>query len=448
MQPDRKSFFTPLTCQLIIFLTGLLVMAAVVFLTGPEKYSFGDSSDYLNLAGKLLTENVYPRGQGTFPFFRAPLYPFFIYSVWLIFPQSILAVKLAQCILLAVTSVLLFRLASMLFNNMWVAFLAGLAYCFNPFVALQVSDIQTEPLHTLLVVCGVILLLRSYRTGKLWLFFLTGITWGLGALCRPSAWPIALAMFGFIFLLNIKKLGFGRAFLQPVVAVLGLVLAIAPWTLDNYRQTGEFIVINDASGFNIWFGNHPELMKFYDGSTNTPETYSRHMKYMTNDLGKPGVMQNQIDEFERTNGYYSLKLKDREKLWRDDAIRFLTEDPSRTATLFGYKLWDYWRPFLQPNAYPNYQVYISLLFFSVLYIFAFIGGMVLFKKKDGRFYVAFILAFFLASTGLHVIILAMIRYRMPYIEPYLTVLAAGGFWWAACALKQRLRPEKAAAALS
>jgi 4-amino-4-deoxy-L-arabinose transferase-like glycosyltransferase len=420
----------------------------VVFLTGPEKFSFGDSTDYLRLAGKLLTENIYPREHGTFPFFRAPLYPIFIYGVWLIFPQSILAVKIAQCVLLAITSVLIFRLAMTLFGNIRIAFLAGMAYCFNPFVALQVSDIQTEPLHTLLVISGIILLLRSYRTGKLSLFFLTGITWGLATLCRPSAWPVAVVIFGFIFLLSIKKLGFKKAFAQPVVAALGLVLAIAPWTFDNYRQTGEFIVINDAAGFNLWFGNHPELMKFYDGSTDTPETYSRHMKYLTNDLGKPGVMQNQMDAFESTTGYRSLKLKEREKLWRDDAFRYMSESPFRTISLFLHKLWDYWRPYLMPNAYPGYQVFISLMFFSGLYIFALIGGFALFKKKDGKFYVTFIGVFFLASTALHVLVFAIIRYRMPYVDPYLTILAAGGFYGIAGPLLRRIGVGKAAAVLS
>jgi hypothetical protein len=145
-------------------------------------------------------------------------------------------------------------------------------------------------------------------------------------------------------------------------------------------------------------------------------------------IGKPGAVQEKIDEFERTSGYYNLSLKEREKLWQNEALNLMRESPSLTIRLFAQKFWDYWRPYLLPRAYSAQLVLISLIYFSIFYFLAFFGGLNLFKSDNGKYYLTIFLSLFLASTIVHVIVISMIRYRLPYIEPYLTILAMAGFW--------------------
>lgn len=413
--------------QLIILFTGITLSLILAFLMGTDRALFPDSRDYLHIAKTLLVENDYPRSHGFLPFFRAPLYPFFISIIWSVLPESILSIQIVQSIIFGITALLLAKLAFLIFKDKAIAFLSGIVYCANPFALIPATDIQTECLHTFLVLCGVFLLLKSNQLQKGLLFLLTGLIWGLASLCRPSALPIVLALFGVIFLFNIRKIPLIKS-AKSFLLILGLFLAIIPWTISNVYKTGEFILINDGGGFALWLGNHPLLIKFYDGSVKTPEEYTKIMSYLVNEIGGDGAIQEQIDKFEQTTGYYNLSLKEREKLWQNEALNFISESPSRTIRLFIQKFWDYWRPYLMPHAYSTRLVIISLIYFSTFYFLAFLGGINLFKSENGKYYLTILLSLFLASTIVHVIVISMIRLRLPYVEPYLTILAMSGIW--------------------
>ena len=438
MQIGNQSSGKKLTIkyQLAILFTGITLSLILVFLTGTDKVLFPDSKDYLRIAETLLSENDYPRAHGTLPFFRAPLYPIFISLIWLVLPKTVLAIQIIQSIIFGLTALLLAKLAFVIFKNKSIAILSGIVYCANPFTLLPATDIQTECLHTFLVLCGVFLLIKSNELQNGFLFFLTGLIWGLASLCRPSALPIALALFGFIFLFNIRTFTLTK-YAKQILLIPGLFLAIIPWTTANFYKTGEFILINDAGGFALWLGNHPLNTKFYDGSVKTREEYTKAMRYLVTEfgddeaiieIGGEGIIQQQINKFEQTTGYYNLSLKEREKLWQNEAFNFMSESPSRSIRLFIQKFWDYWRPYLMPNAYSTRLVVISLVYFSILYFLAILGGIDLFKSENGKYYLTILLSLFLASTIAHVIIISMIRLRLPYVEPYLTILAMSGFW--------------------
>ena len=415
--------------QLLIFLLGTGVALAAIFIQGTDRVFFPDAVDYLRVAEGLLAGDGYTRSHGFIPIFRPPLYPFFIGAVWLVFPKSIVAVQIVQTIIFGATALLLAKLAFFIFRNKQIALLTGVAYCFNPFAVILATDIQSECLHTLLVLAGVFLLLKANRTRNGLLFFLSGLTWGAAVLNRPSALPVGVFLFALVFLFNLKKINFvGNVRQSLLMPVLGLVLIVAPWTFANYRATGDFILVSDAGGYTMWLGNNPLLMRMYDGSIKNADEYKEFVAYMPGQIGAPGITQEKIDGFEKTTGYYNLSLKGREKLWQTETFEYMSESPGRTLRLFGHKFWDYWRPYLMPLAYSTRTVLISLVYFSAFYLLAFLGGWNLFKKENGKFYLCVFLAVFLVSTAVHVAIISMVRYRLPYVEPYLTVLAMAGLW--------------------
>ncbi|MGI8884529.1 MAG: ArnT family glycosyltransferase [Pyrinomonadaceae bacterium] len=426
MKIENQSSSKKLTTkyQLVILFTGIALPLILVFLTRTDSVVFSDAVDYLAVAESLIAGNGFPLAHSSLPFFRAPLYPIFISIIWLVFPKSILAILIVQSVIFGLTALLLAKLAFLIFGNKLIAFLSGIIYCFNPFTLISATDVQTECLHTFLFLAGVFLLVKSNRLQNGILSLLIGLIWGIASLCRPSALPVALALFGVIFLLNIRKNPLIKS-AKSFLLILGLFLAIIPWTALNFYKTGEFILINDAGGFALWLGNHPMSIKFYDGSIKTPEEYTAIRVYL---IGPDGAIQEQLHKFEQTTGYYNLSLREREKLWQNEAFNSMSESPGRTFRLFIRKFWDYWRPYLLPNAYSTRMVAASLIYFSALYFLAFLGGINLFKIEDGKYYLTLLLSIFLASTTVHVIIISMIRRRLPYIEPYLTVLAMSGVW--------------------
>ena len=42
-----------------------------------------------------------------------------------------------------------------------------------------------------------------------------------------------------------------------------MMLTILPWSFHNLAATGEFILINDAAGYNLWLGNHPAALRLH-----------------------------------------------------------------------------------------------------------------------------------------------------------------------------------------
>jgi hypothetical protein len=56
-----------------------------------------------------------------------------------------------------------------------------------------------------------------------------------------------------------------RGWLYALLAFLGFVNALVPWTVRNYRLTGDVVPVVDTTWRDIWAGNHP-------GATGGPDT--------------------------------------------------------------------------------------------------------------------------------------------------------------------------------
>src|SRR5262249_21318379 len=148
------------------------------------------------------------------------------------------------------------------------------------------------------------------------------------------------------------------------VILLSLFLTIAPWTLRNYRQTGEFILVNDAFGYNLWLGNLPGTLKLYEGGFASKEENQAFADYYWGT-----VQKEKLAELERTDNYSQLKITERERVWRREAIKNLTEDYRLTARLMVGKLESFWTPFLNRFVYGGTIVNLVALYVVATYLF-------------------------------------------------------------------------------
>lgn len=423
--------------QGIVALTAFSFALLTIFSMGAERVTFGDAPDYLEAADAIAKGKAFPR-ECSFPFFRPPLYPFFIACVWQVTPGSIVAVKLAQAGVFAMTCWILYRLGLLATQDRLAALLGGLIYSVNPFALRQVAEIQSEPLHTLLMALAILWLVSGLvnaggRRGSF--FFLAGITLGVASLCRPSAWPITMGLTLLLLPLLWKQTG-RRAIVLAGMVPLGLALSIAPWTWLNWRATGEFILVSDTGGFNLWIGNHPDTLRLFQQPFRSKEEFD---KYGTDHLQHelPGA---KMAEWETTTGYRELSLRQREQLWQKEALRNMREHPGTTAALFGEKFLAYWRPWLNPSAYTQKEVWISGIAVTGLYLLAGAGAWLLRPSSNGRKVLWVFVGLFGFSTLLHVLVYSMIRYRLPYVDPYLCVLAGIAVQKGLSALAARWHP--------
>ena len=389
----------------------------MIAFTGAERSNFVDSEDYTAAALQILREGTYP-AVGILPFFRAPLYPMFLSAIWSVTGESYLAVKLVQILLHAGSSYFVLRTAEIVSKNKVIGLIAGLLFAVNPFFAFNAVSIQTEVVHTFLIVFAVFQVSRLLTAESVSLrsAIQMGIAFGLAAVCKPSALGVCFVFVGILMVFRFRE---RITWAASAATVAAMFLVILPWSIYNLKTKGEFILINDASGWVLWIGNVPESLKIYEGDFPSPQAAIDYQNYVSKTLSNQ-----QIAEFESTVGYSSLSFKQREALWRAKAVEVMTANPAATAKLFLLKLYLYWKPFISGEVYSPLQVVVSAIFGVALFVLGFAG----FFRRSGdssamrfKWLFAAVAAF---TTAIHVVIVSGIRLRLPYVDPFLTIFAA------------------------
>jgi 4-amino-4-deoxy-L-arabinose transferase-like glycosyltransferase len=98
-----------------------------------------------------------------------------------------------------------------------------------------------------------------------WRWFVLGIYSGLLVLLQPSLLPLVLVYGGW---LAWSRAGSRRA----LIAIAGLLLVLAPWTIRNYVTFERFIPLRDNLGLELWLGNRPGMQgKTVDFSGDFPD---------------------------------------------------------------------------------------------------------------------------------------------------------------------------------
>ena len=406
--------FIQISLAALAFLLGL----GMIYATGRDNADFTDNVDYVAAARMLIENGTYP-DVGTLQFFRAPLYPLLMASVWAAVGESVFAVKIVQCLLHAVGAIIAFRAGLLIGGNTLVATLAGIGYAANPFFLFHGAAIQTEALHTFLVTLALFLAFRMAIAEdglRLPWAIACGLAFGLAALCKNSALGVCIVVSVAMLALCYRR---PNALAASGLIVLSAFAAILPWSFYNLKTRGEFILINDAGGYALWLGNHPANLRIYEGSFASREEAYRYYDH----LGKT-LASEQVAEWESGTGYSRLSYGEREALWRGKAVENAVADPATTAKLWWWKFLYLWRPWLSPEIYSMKAALLSAAWQVPLFIFGFAGAVFTAFRRNlwPAAAVFFVVLVFVTVT--HTVVVSNMRLRMPYIDPWLTVFAA------------------------
>ena len=411
--------------HVIPVLIGITFSALAIWAYGVEKIEFGDTNDYINAANSFLNHTDYPLRSEFHPMFRPPLFPYFIAVVWLVFPKSILAIKLFQTLLHAGTIFIAFKTVYEITRQHIPAFFGSLVVAVNPLLVAHTVDFYTEPLHTFLCISAMFLLVKFLQNDRHLLLkaFYTGVVFGLATLCRPAMLGVAVCLIAALVILQFKEKQRVKYMFACGVMFFSIFLTIAPWTYHNYRQTGEFILVNDGFSYNLWLGNLPGTIKLYEETFTSKEENQAFANYYW------GTVQiEKLKELEQTDNYSSLKFNEKEKVWRREALKDLTADYNLTARLMIGKLQAFWTPFLNRLTYGDKVVNLVGFFVIATYIFGIYGMYLFWKDRTGRKYVVLLIITFVITTLIHVLIFGFVRYRVPNVDPYLSMLTGVALW--------------------
>jgi len=194
-------------------------------------------------------------GEG--PFFRAPLYPWFLGAVMRLFGDGLLLPRLVQCGFGALTVLLVYLVGREAFDRR-VGFAAAVLATVHWVLIYFDGELLIPTL------AGPLDLFALWRTLRLGAeptrrrAGLAGLAWGIAAIARPNVLLFLPFVAGWLWLRRLE----GRASMVLALA-LGTLAPILPLTAYNRIGGGDWVLISSQAGINFWIGNNPQS----DGST-------------------------------------------------------------------------------------------------------------------------------------------------------------------------------------
>ena len=158
-----------------------------------------------------------------------------------------------QCFLGTLTALFYALLARRAFGSMFVAVCTGLLCALHPFWIINTAEISDGVVVSFLLGLSLWLGARAVQDGGLVSSFLFGVALAGMGMTRAACLPfVFVALLWFIGRCRVVR----RGWLCALLATLGLLNALLPWTFRNYRLFGEIVPVVSSAPYHLWMGNN------------------------------------------------------------------------------------------------------------------------------------------------------------------------------------------------
>ena len=361
----------------------------------------GDAEGYWELAGQIAAGKPYSIYDPPRRLLRMPGFPLLLSLPRIVFGDYPFAARLLLALVGALACGLTYWLGSELAGTS-AGIIAGVFTAVSPAMALFSVLFLSETAFATALLASLIVAAKLFRMlGRadfaikpaVWLAILTGGFVGFATYMRPT-WLLIGPGLGFVVIVCRRQNI--RSRLSLAVAILiGLGMAMSPWTIRNMIVTGHAIPTT------LWVG--PSL---YDG-LNPDATGDSNMEFFEQDQ-----LMSSMSEYEMDQEY-------RRRAWA-----YAASHPDGVVQLALVKQSRFWSP--APNS-PQFDKPVIHLVAWLAYLplmgLALVG--VWFARRDWPLLVLTV-APILYFAALHLLFVGSLRYRLPAEYP-LAVLAAFGF---------------------
>lgn len=196
------------------------------------------------------------------PFYRAPLYSWFLGCVLALFGDGLLAPRLVQAGLGTCTVGLTFLVGRRAFGP-WTGVLAALGAATSWTLIYFDGELLIPTLAIPLQLCALWLSLRLTDDRRPAALLGAGAAWGLAAIARPTVLLIVPWVALWVLLRPHGVPGedtsapIARRLPAALMILLGFALPVLPVTTYNLVGGGDRVLISSTAGVNLWIGNHP-----------------------------------------------------------------------------------------------------------------------------------------------------------------------------------------------
>ena len=378
---------------------------------------YDDEIHYHQIAVNLVTTGQFAQVRGTPTSMRPPLYPFMvagIYGVFGIDGQD--AVRAIQAVLSLLTVVVVYFLGRDMFTSRVGLWAAGIC-CFYPSLVASNIFVLTETLFTFLLGLFCLITIRSWNRHSASGMALAGVVLGLAALTRSVMWlfPPVLALF---ILLALRELSWLRRVVLAFAPFVTFAMTITPWAVRNTHLQETFTTIDTMGGRNFMMGNYEH----------TPLDRPWATISIQGDASWDSVLSAEAP------GYRETTQGQRDKLALRRTLNYISHHPALTLKRSVVKFLHFWQldRSLVAGAASDYWGHwpkpaligltLTVCGASAAVIIATMFGVFMLPGLgDRRHWFALLIVLFVC--GIHTLVFAHARYRLP-LMPILAVFAA------------------------
>ena len=287
--------------------------------------------------------------------FRGPGYPLLLGLAYVVLGTSAAVAGGLNALLGGATA----AIAVMLGRRIWgrpADLIAGLLVAAHPGLLIYSAKIHQLTLDALLIALFVLLTLRAVRDPRLRSAVASGIVGAGLALSRPTALPYV----GIAAVLVALGSRAGRGLLWSVVMVVVAFALSSVWVARNWAVTGE-ATLSSSTGLFMWTGNNPNAT----GAAATED-------------GR-GMWETDAELFARVQGRDEVE---QDRIFREAALRYIAEDPWRTARNVGSRFVTFWwfGPVTGLN-YPASWFLIYAGYYLAIVGLALVGAMAMVRRR-------------------------------------------------------------------
>lgn len=243
---------------------------------GKVTFTFGDSFSYTESIKNLIYFDKFTFDVNTPDayLYRGPVYPIFWGIHYLIFGDdtAYIAVAVTQCIIDAVSAILIYLLAFKLTNHNMLSLLCGLTYTIFPTFIVYVPITGTETFATFLTLLTFIVLVNARSNRD---YLILGVLCGLATMTRQYLGLLVVLSVVFIFISGITQ-NRTRWRIASLIIVLGFALCVLPLFARNWiNHDTPTILMGQTTGYKVAQADGIAWHKFYSlfiGDVTSPAT--------------------------------------------------------------------------------------------------------------------------------------------------------------------------------
>jgi len=357
-------------------------------------------------------------------FYQAPLYPYFIASVYKIFGMKIFAVRLVQVLLGSATCLFYYFIGKRLWNKK-AGVVASLIACFYSIYIFYVPLVLKPILYLFLETLCILVLVMANKSNKNILLLVSGVILALMALTRENT-IVIIAFFVMWVVAYYRRSGLKQILLKLILLFIGLFIVLFPVTVRNYVVGGDFVIATSQGGPNFYIGNNEKATGVYlplVKGHQTPVHEGSDAKILAEkELGR------------------TLKPSEVSKFWFRKSLGFILNNKLDYIKLMVRKVRLFFNYYEIPDAedYYFYRRYspllaMPLISYGIICPLAIIGMIFCFRS-----FKEFSLIYTLAFANILSVVLFYIfsRYRLP-IVPLFIIFASYGIIYLYDAIKRK-----------